>query len=272
MLTAIALRGEKLLFTDTCRYNEVKIADPHLCQSSCTLLGPDVMCPDDYRFIVVGSSAARHVDQRLKNVDGIEVVCSTLWWAKRSSSIHDLRQPVHNPITGIHHVFWAMHSSPEEIQLFKDFINARQVHPICQSISGEPHSDTGRRLVVSPEPAPELSEPELSQELCRSPRAWADSLHSFFHEPGPMADDTLAQFHEFGELPDSLPSSFAQPSSAPSASSQMQMPPPAVLPPARRLLRCRTTEIDRDSECSTTEAEHDDETPIFDFCAKRQRQ
>ena len=94
----------------------------------------------------------------------------------------------------------------------------------------------------------------------------------FVHEPGPMADDTLARFHEFGELPDSLPSSFAQPSSAPSASSQMQMPPPAVLPPARRLLRCRTTEIDRDSECSTTEAEHDDETPIFDFCAKRQRQ
>jgi hypothetical protein len=252
LLTAIASRREKLLFTDKCRYNEVKIADPYFCESSCTLLEDYVMCPDDYRFIVVGRSTAWRVDQRLKNVDGIEVSCSTLWWAKQGA-IHDLYQPVHDPITGIHHVFWAMHSSPEEIQIFKKFMNAQDVHPICQSIidNGDIDTGTARRLIVFPDselaPAPR-PEPEESQESCR--RAWADSLERFFHEPGPIANDTLAQFHEHSLLPDSLPSS----SSAP-----------------RQVLRCptRTTEIDGDSACSTTEAESDDERPIFESCMKR---
>ena len=267
LLAAVALRGERLLFTDTCRFNEIKIADPHLCQASCTLLEPYVMAPDDYRFIVVASSRVRHVDQRLKHVDGIEVVCSTLWWAKRASSVHDMHQPVHDPITGIHHVLWAMHSSPEEIQLFKDFINARHVHPICQSIVGEPHVDTGRRLDVFPELVQLTGEqsPDSNQQTRADDWSW-------FHEPGPMANDTLAFFFEH----DILPSSFAQPSSeppaAPSASMQL-MPPPAALPPARRLRRehTATTEIDRDSECSTTEAEIDDDTPVLAQPTKRQR-
>ena len=126
LLAAVAGRGERLLFTDTGRFNEVRIADPQLCQASCTLLGPNVTVAN-YRFVIVANSRARHVDARLSGIDGIEVSCSTLWWTKHAGSIRDLHQPVYDPITGIHHVLWAMHSSPQEIQLFRDFINARRL-------------------------------------------------------------------------------------------------------------------------------------------------
>ena len=209
------------------------------------------MAPDDYRFIVVASSRVRREDHRLKHVDGIEVVCSTLWWAKRPSSVHDMHQPVHDPITGIHHVLWAMHSSPEEIELFKDFMNARHVHPICQSIVGDPHVDTGRRLAVFPEPV------QLTRE--QSPDSSEQAVdQSWFHEPGPLANDTLAFFLEHDRLPSSAPSSSAvdwqsigrgSMSSAPSAPSRA----------LGRAVSAATTVLDRDSDWSTTEAELDED-------------
>lgn len=139
LLAAVATHypGEKLLFTNKHRFEEIKIADPSFCESSCTLLAPDVSCPDGCRVIIVANSRARHVDQRLKNVQGIEVSCSTLWWARRAGSVHDIYQPVHDPNTGIHHVLWAMHSSLEELRCFVDFIRPQCIHPICPSIVGE---------------------------------------------------------------------------------------------------------------------------------------
>ena len=86
LLAAIALRypGEKLLFTDEHRFHEIQIADPDLCRTSCTQLGPDeLVCPDHcFRFVITKNWSGKRVDQRLHNVHGVSEDCSTRWWSR----------------------------------------------------------------------------------------------------------------------------------------------------------------------------------------------
>jgi hypothetical protein len=59
------------------------------------LLGPSVICPDGCRVVIVANSRVRHADQRLRNVHGIEVSCSTLWWATHAGVVPARTRPSH---------------------------------------------------------------------------------------------------------------------------------------------------------------------------------
>ena len=258
LLAAVAqhYHGEKLLFTSTRRFEEIKIADPYFCKSCCALLGPSVICPDGCRVVIVANSRVRHADQRLRNVHGIEVSCSTLWWATHAGAAHDMYQPVHDPVTGIHHVLWAMHSSLSELRSFADFIRPQCIHPICPSIvrhlRGErrtpfdfaagllhnldTHDSDGRG-------ASEASGAHVDSG--RPADVIAAEVRNFFQ---PNADCTLARLMQDDDLP--MPPKRI----APTAGESDGLPGQSTRTLLRRFASIASTVIDSDSESEVSGA------------------
>ena len=147
LLAAIALRypGEKLLFTDEHRFHEIQIADPDLCRKSCTLLGPDeLVCPDHcFRFVIIKNWSGKRVDQRLHNVHGVSINCSTLWWARSQADrvcAASVPQwgPKYDYDQNLWQIVYSMHSSKQEIERFCEFLRPLQISPICKPIVGAP--------------------------------------------------------------------------------------------------------------------------------------
>ena len=121
LLVAVAndVRGRgKLLFADKDRYEEVKIAEPSFCRCFCELIEPDACLPDPIhrQVIVVANSRARGSDARLKDMAGIEISCSRMWWAKRAR--HHACDSWCRPVCdeyGVWHICRSMHSSLNEL-------------------------------------------------------------------------------------------------------------------------------------------------------------
>ena len=229
------------------------------------------------RIIVVSSSSWVH-SPTWGNISGIEVSCSTMWFTKHSPA-GVMSGPVQDH-KGVWHICWSMHSSCKELFKLTSLVGAAEVVANFPPILGAADildvltgSATGAgRLVIGDVPAHMLPEPHGSSGHVPVPAHMheADSVAephgSFGHVPVPALD---AEQEELLHLLDSqrwpLPSHMAP------------LPVPALdSGPARmrRLLRGHSTatiEIERDSECSTTEAEFDDDASLFESLAKRAR-
>ena len=173
LLAVVGRRSGKLKFACKDRYEEVKIWNSLFCQQYCELLAP---ARDDpglqrmvgvYQVIVVPHSRARRDDVRLQHLPGVEISCSTLWYARRARSLRSaptpdsslwrplahcadgphsdssLWQPLRDEY-GVWHIIWSMHSSGEELQRFIGWVQPLHVRGICPTLLGE--SDVRRAL------------------------------------------------------------------------------------------------------------------------------
>jgi hypothetical protein len=123
--------GERLLFANKSRFDDIQIVDKRFAETSCELLAQDCPCPYGRRVVVVGRGCGG--DRRLQHIGGIEVCCSTLWWAMRPDLVSDtcqLVQDAHNVVR----VPFSMHSSLSELRRFVGWLRPRRVDPICAFI------------------------------------------------------------------------------------------------------------------------------------------
>ena len=120
--------GQNLCFTDKARFEELQLAQVPFV-NRCELLGDGPLGSE--RFIVIAGTGARARDRRLAGASGIEISCSTLWWARRAPrTFVDWRSmPVCD--SGVFHVLFAMHSSLGELRSFAQALRPRSVHSIC---------------------------------------------------------------------------------------------------------------------------------------------
>eukprot|EP00397_Hematodinium_sp_SG-2012_P001989 GEMP01001995.1.p1 GENE.GEMP01001995.1~~GEMP01001995.1.p1 ORF type:complete len:1312 (-),score=239.18 GEMP01001995.1:836-4771(-) len=170
LISAIISRfpSENFYFVDKKRYGELEVLGGVLT-SRCILCNRGdraelLTLRAKHRFFVVKNGRQR------KGLRGVEISCSTLWWARQRHS--DLRNAsvVQDPRTRVWHVLWAMHSSLEELQDFVKDLRPKVLHPICGVI---------------------LHEDSLTNPLDRFAHLLA-SLSST-DSPLPISDGTLAQ-------------------------------------------------------------------------------
>ena len=194
LLAAVADHfGEKLAFADERRYHELEVIGFSTLSlfGRCDLL-PDGPCPDHYRFIVV--SGSQQISQR--RLQGIQISCSTLWWAKRSvdtgqrCSLNSC--PVHDRRTNVWRILWSMHSSLAELRAFVAFIRPLETHGICGCIlAGMPDASVsfGRASSTHGETggSQNISDDVIPVEVSAAQTA------DFFSGRAGWEDDTLAQ-------------------------------------------------------------------------------
>lgn len=139
LLSAVATRfpNERFLVADAQRLEVLKIAVPELngLQRFQRLDRADAdQYSKEQRFFIVKSGAQK----RKLGLQGVEISCSTLWWAK---AIHDevknVQHPVRDPRTGAWHVLWAMHSSLAELQELVSWLRPQCLEGICPVICHE---------------------------------------------------------------------------------------------------------------------------------------
>jgi len=86
------------------------------------------------RFYFVKS----HAQKRKLGLQGVEINCSTLWWAKAvHNQVRSVKQPVRDPVSGAWHVLWSMHSSLSEIQTLVHWLKPNRIEGICPVICHE---------------------------------------------------------------------------------------------------------------------------------------
>lgn len=137
LLSAVAQHfpSERFLFTDARRLRELKIAAPELC---CRFELFDVADArrqqKQQRFCIVKS----HAQKRKFGLQGIEISCSTMWWAKVvHNQVRSVQHPVKDSHTGAWHVLWAMHSSLAELRRFVSWLQPQALEGICPVICHE---------------------------------------------------------------------------------------------------------------------------------------
>lgn len=121
---------QKLSFAEKARLEELQLAQVPFV-GRCELLGDSLSAlGSDERFIVIAGAGARTRDRRLAGVHGIEISCSTLWWARCS---YDWWQSMPVLERGVYHVLFAMHSSLAELRAFAQALAPSTVHALCPS-------------------------------------------------------------------------------------------------------------------------------------------
>ena len=177
--------GCKLLFADAQRYAKIMVTDPGFGARFCALITHGVPLPIGRLVIVVPNSPTRNA-AALRNVPGIQVSCSTLWWAKRAqddpdASTGDCALPLLDKY-GVWHILWSMHSSLVEQQALVSLMRPLQVRPICKSLM-DGHQAVSRTLadisrfiaelcglpVVELGDLPEILDAPMSPESPQSP-------------------------------------------------------------------------------------------------------
>eukprot|EP00971_Amphidinium_carterae_P151613 3005568-Amphidinium_carterae.1 len=138
-----------LLFTDCKRLEEVRLVEPRVAE-----FGKFVAYnPRDpiHQRLAKGDTCAldegclpRRVcfvirnwrDRRRHSLRGVEISCSTLWWAK---AVHNDLCKVDGPMQqgGRWHILWAMHSSLQETRRLVAWLSPRNLDPICGVICHE---------------------------------------------------------------------------------------------------------------------------------------
>jgi glyoxylase-like metal-dependent hydrolase (beta-lactamase superfamily II) len=147
---------EQFLFADFERLAELRIAAPQLTGLSrfCELRDSDLESGSGRRFYVVKN----HSQKRRLGLRGIEISCSTLWWAK---AVHDEVSCIREPIKdkkGTWHVLWAMHSSLFELRKFQSWLNPKAIEGICPVICHEDSPTNFLHRFLNPQPmSPELA-------------------------------------------------------------------------------------------------------------------
>ena len=222
LLEAVAKHDtiEKLLFVDAQRYEEIKIVDPLFCNQYCQLITQDTNLQDGRLVIVVANSRTRRSDARFRDVSGIEISCSTLWWARRLSSIRiphtgssigDVPLPVLDEY-GIWHVLWSMHVSLGELRSLVAWICPDHVQATCKSLVEDNRAlcdlnhligDVDKDVLGLRQRCSEADACSNVESQCNVSKL-NEEMRVFF-APGPMADDTLACFHEADEYGHDLP-------------------------------------------------------------------
>ena len=234
LLSAVGnwLGSGKLKFACKDRYEEVKIWDPSFCQRFCELLPPktesqsdsDAQLPNVQQVIIVANSRTRHCDVRLQHMVGIEISCSTLWYARRALSAasgtlncgykpltfqapvtqdHSLWQPLCDQY-GVWHIVWSMHSSGEELQRFVDLFKPLQVHAICPTLLSDDRAwPNTARLTIGARPEPAAPEAGNLSMKAKPSSVTARETRMFFNpDVQHSIDDTLI---ELFNLPDGTP-------------------------------------------------------------------
>jgi len=153
LLVAVAGRFPTglLLFTDRKRLEEVHLVEPRVAETGKFV----AYNPKDPLHQQLARGGVCHVDEggdrlprrvcfvirnwrdrRRCSLQGVEISCSTLWWAKAA---HNHLGKVDGPIEkgGRWHILWAMHSSLQEIRRLIAWLSPRNVDPICGVICHE---------------------------------------------------------------------------------------------------------------------------------------
>jgi glyoxylase-like metal-dependent hydrolase (beta-lactamase superfamily II) len=182
LLAAVACQfpNDRLLFADSARLEELRIAVPELDGLSRFALfnsADPSHRSKSQRFFVI-----KNADQKRKlGLEGIEVSCSTLWWAKAvRNEVQSFHHPVRDPRTGAWHVLWAMHSSLGELQEFVSWLQPQALDGICPVICHEdsPSNPLNRFLGLLSTSGPERSKHRWAATHRARRTACADSRDS----------------------------------------------------------------------------------------------
>jgi len=129
--------NERFLFADAHRLRELRIATPDINGIGRFTFVDDPKpegCVKQDRFFIVKN----HRQKCKLGLKGVEISCSTLWWAK---AVHNQVSTVQHPVkcshTGTWHVLWAMHSSLAESMKLVAWLNPTDLEGICPVICHE---------------------------------------------------------------------------------------------------------------------------------------
>ena len=262
LLHAVAryLPSGKLLFADERRYAEILITDPAFCAQFCARIMPGELLPVGRLVIVVPNSRTRG-SSAFRSVLGIEVSCSTLWWAKRTQdgdSTGDCALPLLDRY-GVWHILWSMHSSLVELQAIVSLMRPIQVRAICQALVVDSRTLAGVSSFIAELCGLPVVELQDMLETSDAPLSPAGST-------GKSVWETAAETREFftaQAMPTDTLAHLLADDDAPGFSSSLLASRPG---PSRGLLRAHssrasTTEIDQDSDCTTTLPDVDSPEP-----------
>ena len=146
---------DRFLFGDAKRLGEVNIVMSDPCDGSNVSIGRAIGLR---QFAVLDVSNADHVDLEKQRffvvkdhsqkiglgLQGIEISCSTLWWACQSGRQHAINarcEPILDKKTRVWHVLYAMHSSLSELQELVGWLGPRSLEGICPVIHGGQRPD-----------------------------------------------------------------------------------------------------------------------------------
>ena len=146
---------DRFLFGDAKRLGEVNIVMSDPCDVSNVSIGRAIGLR---QFAVLDVSNADHVDLEKQRffvvkdhsqkigleLQGIEISCSTLWWACQSGRQHAINarcEPILDKKTRVWHVLYAMHSSLSELQELVGWLGPRSLEGICPVIHGGQRPD-----------------------------------------------------------------------------------------------------------------------------------
>ena len=131
------------------------------------------------------SSLQQRLD--LGNISGIEVSCSTLWFANRNKIPLGCSGPVRDWKTGIWHILWSMHSSYEELFRMKGLVASSdtEVLPICDPILDDASLGRGNGALLT---SGRRLHGFVTRDSAESPAT---------DTPGPSVQDTIREMREF---------------------------------------------------------------------------
>ena len=131
------------------------------------------------------SSLQQRLD--LGNIPGIEVSCSTLWFANRNQIPLGCSGPVRDWKTGIWHILWSMHSSYEELFRMKGLVASSdtEVLPICDPILDDASLGRGNGTLLT---SGRRLHGLVTRDSAESPAT---------DTPGPSVQDTIREVQEF---------------------------------------------------------------------------
>lgn len=144
-----AFTSQKLLFTEAAsqRYGEIMTTDSGFCKRCCeridlrtiTSAGPCV-------YVVPNAPAVQQL--RSCHISGIEISCSTLWFARRAAMNAWSESPMRDTY-GCWHVLFSMHSSLNEIADFQTWLRPRSSRGIARILC-ESDAELDRRQQARP--------------------------------------------------------------------------------------------------------------------------
>ena len=138
------------------------------------------------------------LQQRLElgSIPGIEVSCSTLWFANANRIQLGCGGPVQDWKTGIWHILWSMHSSYEELFRMKGLVASpdTEVLAICDPILGDATLGRGNGAL--------LTSGRRLHDVHAGARDSAESPAT--DTPGPSVQDTIREIREFFFAPRNL--------------------------------------------------------------------
>ena len=132
------------------------------------------------------SSQQQRLD--LGNISGIEVSCSTLWFANANRIQLGCGRPVQDWKTGIWHILWSMHSSYEELFRMKGLVASpdTEVLAICDPILDDAALGPGNGALLTS--GRRLDVHAGARDSAESPAT---------DTPGPNVQDTVREVREF---------------------------------------------------------------------------